>query len=505
MPTVPARSRARKSAVRIRCYRQGLGDCFLLSFTTKQKKLCHVLIDCGVWPKGKPHAAKMREIAADIIRETGGSFDAAGTVKTRGTIDVLVATHEHWDHLSGFTQARDLFRDGLTVRHVWLAWTEREDDELAIELRKHKKKTENAVRHLHARLAGMRGGPQLSLAGSTALAQLDSVLGFLSVDDPATPGSIDETMDFVRLGFPGSTPHFHLPGTVLELPDVEGVRVYVLGPPHDRKKIRKSTPSKVNSEVYELFFGVTLEDSLLAALGAGDEGQRPYRDLAEIGKPFDHSCREDLSTVRAAKGTASEKILTGRYDAEPWRTIDHDWLFAGGTLALRLDSATNNTSLVLAFELPDGRVLLFPGDAQVGNWLSWHDATNAWASRTAGGPPVIARDLLARTVFYKTGHHGSHNATLRELGLELMTSPDLIAVVPVSHQMALDNDWGKIPLPSLVERLREKTKGRLWFTVEHPGKFTNPDIDRLDKLKPAQRTALKKAVTPNELWIDFEL
>ena len=45
-----------------------------------------------------------------------------------------------------------------------------------------------------------------------------------------------------------------------------------------------------------------------------------------------------------------------------------------GRLALQLDSDTNNTSLVLAIELiASGRVLLFPGDAQVGNWLSWHE------------------------------------------------------------------------------------------------------------------------------------
>ncbi len=510
MPRPAARAtprRARKSAVRIRCYRQGLGDCFLLSFTTKQRQPCHVLIDCGVWPKGKPNSDKMRAIAADIIRETGGSLDAGGAVKTRGTLDVLVATHEHWDHLSGFTQARDLFKDGLNVRHVWLAWTEDESDELANDLRKQKQKTENAVRHLHARLAGLRG---LSAAGTAALRQLDSALGFLGADDPAKPGSINEAMDFVRSGFAGATPHFHRPGALLELPGVDGVRVYVLGPPHDRAKIRKSTPSTVHSEVYELFYGLSLEDSLLAALDVGDEAQARFRDLSEVGKPFEHTHRQDLKILRAEQTSASAKLLAEHYDAasEDWRRIDDDWLFAGGAIALRLDAATNNTSLVLAFELPDGRVLLFPGDAQVGNWLSWHDATNSWAGRGAGGAPITARDLLARTAFYKVGHHGSHNATLRELGLEMMTRQDLIAVVPVSHQMALDNGWDRIPLPSLVERLRDKTKGRLWFTVEYRGTgedYTNPDIDQLPKLKPAERAALKKSVTPDPLWIDFQL
>jgi hypothetical protein len=33
---------------------------------------------------------------------------------------------------------------------------------------------------------------------------------------------------------------------------------------------------------------------------------------------------------------------------------------------------------------------------------------------------VKAEDLLERTVLYKVGHHASHNATLRQKGLELM-------------------------------------------------------------------------------------
>jgi len=42
---------------------------------------------------------------------------------------------------------------------------------------------------------------------------------------------------------------------------------------------------------------------------------------------------------------------------------------------------------------------------------------------------VSTKELLARTVFYKVGHHGSGNATLRA-GLEAMTSEDLVAAIP---------------------------------------------------------------------------
>lgn len=45
-------------------------------------------------------------------------------------------------------------------------------------------------------------------------------------------------------------------------------------------------------------------------------------------------------------------------------------------MALMLDSATNNTSLVLGIELDPGEVLIFAADAQVGNWLSWQDLSS---------------------------------------------------------------------------------------------------------------------------------
>jgi beta-lactamase superfamily II metal-dependent hydrolase len=73
-----------------------------------------------------------------------------------------------------------------------------------------------------------------------------------------------------------------------------------------------------------------------------------------------------------------------------------------------MNNATNNSSLVLAFEVSKGgKVLLFAGDAQAGNWRSWSQA-----SFDDGRAKVAAKDLLGRTVLYKVGHHGSHNATL---------------------------------------------------------------------------------------------
>ncbi|WP_035350959.1 hypothetical protein [Edaphobacter aggregans] len=108
-----------------------------------------------------------------------------------------------------------------------------------------------------------------------------------------------------------------------------------------------------------------------------------------------------------------------------------------------------------------GEILLFPGDAQAGNWLSWQDLK--WTEEDAKEMEVVTTgpDLLARTIFYKVGHHGSHNATLSHKGLEQMTKDGLVAMIPVDHAMALKKRWGKMPLPELVDHLNDRAHGRV--------------------------------------------
>ena len=72
---------------------------------------------------------------------------------------------------------------------------------------------------------------------------------------------------------------------------------------------------------------------------------------------------------RRSSGAAGAGSETRNPDAA-WRRIDGDWLQSAGSLALQLDSLTNNTSLAFAIErISDGKVLLFPADGQLGHWL----------------------------------------------------------------------------------------------------------------------------------------
>jgi hypothetical protein len=94
--------------------------------------------------------------------------------------------------------------------------------------------------------------------------------------------------------------------------------------------------------------------------------------------------------------------------------------------------------------------------------------------------------LLSRTILYKVGHHGSHNATLREKGLEQMKSLR-IALIPVDHAMAAKKGWDRMPLPDLVERLEE---------------VCADGVIRIDAKLPAK---LKKSVSETDLYFEVTL
>jgi hypothetical protein len=179
-----------------------------------------------------------------------------------------------------------------------------------------------------------------------------------------------------------------------------------------------------------------------------------------------------------------QRLLQKTYFAaeDAWRSVDEDWLHVATDLALQLDSSTNNSSLALAFErISDGKVLLFPGDAQQGNWLSWFAPAMKWTVPASGTVPsavshattgpsatghsVTAADLLERTVFYKVGHHASHNATAKSQGLEQMKQQrELTAFIPVDRAVALTRNpkgsW-KMPARPLYRRLLEQCNGRV--------------------------------------------
>jgi hypothetical protein len=433
--------------VAIRAYCHGLGDCFLLRFGRENEEPFSMVIDCGIILGTPSPEVQIRPVVQDIFKETGGELAADGTVSKRAKVDLLVNTHEHWDHLSGFIQAQSDW-DAIDFDQVWFAWTERKGDKLADDLRKEmadKKEKLKRAKEKGAGLADPKTGALIeSLLGLFGDGALDGALG-------AAGGKTTlDALNYIKGRFAGREEAISYKEPGVAQPLVPGIRVYFLGPPHRRERLMRTLPGK-DKEVYE-GLALTQESAFMAALDdhLGNPLTPEEQALCAKARPFD-------SRDGASRADAQKNGFFARTYFEPtqdWRSIDGDWLAGAEELALALDSATNNTSLAMAFELPNGKFLLFPGDAQVGNWLSWYDQPYILED----GTKRTIDDILPNVCFYKAGHHGSHNATLRELGLEKMPSGRFSAFVPVDTHVAHEKKgWCNMPLPALVNRLREKS------------------------------------------------
>lgn len=74
------------------------------------------------------------------------------------------------------------------------------------------------------------------------------------------------------------------------------------------------------------------------------------------------------------------------------------------------------------------------------------------------GRVVTTDDLLHRTVFYKVGHHGSHNATLKDALEKMAKENELVAFIPVDRGMRSRGIPRQLCMPAraLYRRLLEK-------------------------------------------------
>jgi beta-lactamase superfamily II metal-dependent hydrolase len=458
-------------SVKVRMYRQGFGDCFLLRFFSGEQQVTSVLIDCGLKhasPAGPVNLKKVVQNIASLLPEEEG----------KPHLDILVITHEHWDHVSAFDPGKKLF-DNFSIGDIWMAWTESPDDEEAVQIREYQHKATRALHRSRDRIraaADTKAAMYAELYGGNNLAKL--IAGFSEVlsgvvdfagpfsareEEQETESGIkfkkweisvgtEEAIKHVQ-GFTrkGAGISYFYPGKLMEdKRRFPGVRIYVLGPPKNAL-LNKDRPSSGQDK--ETYFGDT------TSLSGFVDGILFMEDLAgtssDEGKPFSNArefSREEIQSL----GIFDQFYFN---PAENWRTIDEDFLDIAGALALQMDNDTNNTSLVLAIELIDsGKVLLFPGDAQVGSWLSWFD--HEFTVKEGGEKKTVtAADLLERTVLYKAGHHLSHNATLKEKGLELMQSDELVAFIPEK-----DGQYSGIPHPELVDRIAQRTRGRFLFS-----------------------------------------
>jgi hypothetical protein len=506
---------AGEDGIRVRMYRQGLGDCFLVRLPRAEGRPFWLMIDCGVIVGTKDAEPKMRAVVADII-ETTEKAPGSG-----GFVDVLVVTHEHWDHVSGFDQAKELFCPGdqkqqagkLSIGEVWFAWTEDPGNELARQLAKERKDTIEGLKAVGLALgsAVAAAAPQQSEPMQRTADGIAAILGFFGLEGPdlfgaAAGGSKTGSAMALARSLSQKPVRYWQPGeTPWSSADLPGLRIYPLGPPENASAIRRTDD---RDETYHAFTAGPAADAFFGASPL--RGRTDSADWDDVLQPFDGSVRgaplKDLDAAAKVIETSvggpvdpTDAFFAKHYFGErateltfaspgfartvtrtepgtirvdqSWRRIDTSWLDMAPEFALQLDGATNNTSLVLAIELGEGGpVFLFVGDAQAGNWLSWDALSWKIGRRT-----VTVPDLFARVVFYKGGHHGSHNATMKARGIERMTSGDLAAFIPVDRPTARMKHWDRMPLQGILDALAERTKGRVALS-----EVRNPDFPEQD-------------------------
>jgi hypothetical protein len=453
-------------------YRQGLGDCFLLTLSAGGTDT-HVLVDCGV--VGRPDAAEaMRAVARDIEEATGGH------------LHLVVATHTHWDHVSGFADASEVF-GRMHIDEVWLPSTENPGNEGGRAIRARRRALVTRLRAAAKRnparnplSKGVTG--VLGLFGECAAEGGDAGAQASRDDEEAALAALRAASPRVRYLDTRDAP-MQLPGG--------GAKAYVLGP--------RPPTSRPAAEAAQ--GAMDLSSSFFCAaerfLRMGDDGPDPEeQERLERNQPFDLSHRLVIGRNGEPPHAPPEaaRFFTEQYYEKTlaWRAIDTDWLGMGRGLALTLESHTNDGSLVLAFELPGtGKVLLFPGDARVAPpaWseLRWSDADT---------PPA---ELLRRTVLYKVPHHCSQWATPAP-ALAAMESADLVALVSADAEAAKSLGW-RLPHPPLMEELLRKTRGRVLLSRgSDPVVAPNPPRDGAST---AEWRAFREAVTETPLYVEY--
>ncbi|WP_339735281.1 hypothetical protein [uncultured Gimesia sp.] len=442
--------------VKVRMYKMGTGDCISLKFLHKAETTYTMLFDCGCITGSK---ARLTPFVEELIHDLDGHVDA------------LVITHEHQDHVLGFQRCEELFVEGLSVGELWMGWTEND-----AKPKVKKWKTEYGQK----KMALARAAKQLNedvnssefnnqLAGSLAANELlsfhqkfaNSVQGFADLhvneDEKEYKGPL-KGMQIAKEELDRQHEINYLsPREILyDIEGLDGVRIFVLGPPTTHGEVAKESGEV--GESYQHNKQLDPEDYALDAL----RFQIQDSDYFTRTMNFDGDVSSDTTLAPFPASTFASKstLRKSPYEntAEAWRRIDYEWLQSSANLALRMNSLTNNLSLVLAIEFEEsGKVMLFPGDAEFGSWESWQDIQ--W-NEVLPGSNLTTEDLLNRVVFYKVAHHLSHNGTAQSLGLEMMEHPDLVAMATLNYDV-INSGWkSTMPNRAILKALLERTKGR---------------------------------------------
>ncbi len=326
----------------IRLFDVGLGDCVYCRIPQAHKdgRDFHILIDCGTLST-TDYLAEAIKTLTPLLPSIAG----------KRHVDLLVVTHEHKDHMTGFGMK---LWDGLSFGAIWMS--------AAMDLDHPEAKR---AKKLHAFAVGaMQQAVRLNLALGP---QLNELAAAMALNQNAMT-TLRETLPKASKIKPTYV-HSKSSNKELALP-LKGATVSVLGPEKD----------------IDFFY-------------LGKEGDPSLRRLGFIdtGLPDPTTAVPEASAVPAPSNI----------DPNDFRQLRSRMLSTALAFADLDGKVCNNTSVVLLIEW-QGRRLLFVGDAEWdGAFKHGTKANCSWNVMWN----LRKKQLQGPLAFYKIGHHGSVNAT----------------------------------------------------------------------------------------------
>jgi beta-lactamase superfamily II metal-dependent hydrolase len=375
--------RSSPKELRVRMYRVGFGDFFLLTLPSGHEPQ-HVLIDCGV-TTGRTGKGDIHTIKAAVAHMAD---------VTDHTLALIIVTHRHKDHIIGFSRCAAEFKK-FKVGAIWMPFWETEYDPNVSKFQADLNALALDVQQ-HIAVAGAKDP-----ATDEILGMLENATGVSLTEGPGG-GSNPESLNLLKTEM-GVKPQYYHKGQKPKLPPAlaaAGLGAEILGPPPlDATAFMKLMDLKKGVGQY-----------LDANAPEGREAKRfaPFAPEWQA-KATEYPCSAFREWAPRTAGVVPD--FSRRYPQPLEEAIHNAQPAVLFTAAKQLDAFLNNQSLVVLFTW-NGKKLLFAGDAQAGNWEYWlYDLDKP--SKTTQGEKLTAEgaSILGSLDFYKVGHHGSTNAT----------------------------------------------------------------------------------------------
>jgi hypothetical protein len=439
----------------IRLFDVGLGDCIYCRIPKAHKdgRDFHILIDCGT--------LSSTDYLSDAIKNLMPLLPSIGGKRH---VDLLVVTHEHKDHMTGFGMK---LWDGLSFGAIWMS--------AAMDLNHPEAKR---AQKLHGFAAGaMQQAVRLNLALGPQLTELAAALAL-------NQNAMTTLRDTLPKASKIKSTYVHSKSTKTELAlPLKGATVSVLGPEKD---------------IDYYYLGKEGDPSLRRALG-----------FIDTGLPDPATAVPETSAVPSP----------ANIDPSDFRQLRSRMLSTALAFADLDGKVCNNTSVVLLVEWK-GKRLLFVGDAE------WDGAYKAGSKANCSWNVMWnlrKKPLDGPLAFYKIGHHGSENATpwgetpAARTGEPLAILDAILPVTKKSQAKAIVStrrgNYPTIPRTDLLAEIGTrvsntrnyadafKKAGKKTSEVPQFGDYESKSFARLQPL----RTDLERMLLDSKAFVDVEI